>query len=142
MKIEFPWPSNKLSPNARLHWSERSRVVKSTRQSAAWFTRAVVRPGTFVPAMPVSVVTTFYPPDKQPRDEDNLKARCKAIYDGIADAIGVDDRHFRHQRAVFGDPIKGGKVVVEIEAADTWEQLGDVVNRVLASIPTPKRDAA
>jgi hypothetical protein len=102
----------------------------------------VVKPGTFIPAMPVSVVTTFFPPDRQPRDEDNLKARCKAIYDGIADAIGIDDRHFRHQPVVIGEPVKGGRVVVELSAADTWEHISAPVGRVLASIPYPKRGAA
>lgn len=140
--IDLPWPSNKLSPNARIHWSYRHRAVKAARTGAAWATRAVVVPGSFNAETAIRISTTFFPPDHRSYDEDNLKARCKAIYDGIADAIGVDDRHFRHQAVKFGEPVKGGMVRVQIEQADTWEHISEAAARVFASVSEPKRGAA
>jgi crossover junction endodeoxyribonuclease RusA len=115
--IVLKWPSNKLSPNARVHWSKKYEATKAVRAAAGWATRAVVKPGAFDPATPIRVVTIIFPPARYRFDEDNLKARCKAIYDGIADAIGVDDRHFRHQPIVMAETVKGGCVRIELEAA-------------------------
>lgn len=37
----------------------------------------------------------FYPPDRRHRDDDNLIASFKAGRDGIALALGIDDKRFR-----------------------------------------------
>lgn len=39
----------------------------------------------------VHVCITFIPPDRRPRDLDNMLASIKSGLDGIADVIGVDD---------------------------------------------------
>jgi hypothetical protein len=41
---------------------------------------------------------------------------CKAYFDGIADAIGINDSRFQHQAPVWGIPRKGGNVRVILEA--------------------------
>jgi crossover junction endodeoxyribonuclease RusA len=56
---------------------------------------------------------TFQPPDKRRRDRDNLQASLKAHFDGIADALGVNDSLFVPTYAI-GEPVKGGAVRVEI----------------------------
>jgi crossover junction endodeoxyribonuclease RusA len=38
---------------------------------------------------------TFLMPDKRHRDADNCLAAAKAGLDGMADALGVNDRHFQ-----------------------------------------------
>lgn len=142
LAVELPWPSNKLSPNWRGHWSRRYHASSAARQTAGWRAREVVAPGTFDPDEPVYVVTTFYPPDRRSYDQDNLLARMKAAYDGISDAIGVDDKHFRHHPVQIGEPVKGGKAVVKLARADTWEHISEPLARVISAIPMPRRGAA
>ena len=36
----------------------------------------------------------FYPPDRRARDDDNMIASFKSGRDGIADALGIDDKRF------------------------------------------------
>jgi len=59
------------------------------------------------------VKITFYPPDKRHRDADNMIASMKAGFDGVADALKVDDKLFR-PTFVFSDEVKG-MVKFEIE---------------------------
>lgn len=115
VRIELDWPHKNLSPNARVDWRVKHRAANSARHRAGWATVDAVGRDRLAEG-PLRVTTTFFPPDRRARDEDNLKASMKAIYDGIADGIGVDDKWFRHQPVVIGEPVKGGRVVVEIEA--------------------------
>ena len=55
-------------------------------------------------AIPVSIV--FVSPDKRHRDLDNCLAAAKAQLDGIADALGVNDKRFR---PILLDYIEGDK---------------------------------
>lgn len=88
MTITLPIPSRKLSPNARVHWRVRSKLTKEARTNARFrSTGFQIPPGGFN-----AYRLTFYWPDLRQRDDDNAAASCKAYRDGIADAIGVDDR--------------------------------------------------
>jgi hypothetical protein len=61
---------------------------------------------------------TFCPKPKGPApDMDNCIAAFKAGADGLADALGVNDRHLRFAYE-FGERCKDGGVIVEILAAD------------------------
>lgn len=62
----------------------------------------------------VKVALTFHPKAKRNVDEDNAIASMKWALDGIAQALGVDDSRFALQRPVIAEPIKGGRVIVEI----------------------------
>ena len=91
--ITYPWPSKNLSPNARVHWSVKSKATKSLRRIAHLLTleagwRGVDWEGDVL----VSVI--FFPPDKRARDIDNMLSSSKAIFDGLADALGVNDKRF------------------------------------------------
>lgn len=141
-RIELPWPHKDLSPNARVNWKVKHRHASALRIKAGWAAVAGTRGVTFQPDQQIRVTTTFFPPDRRSYDEDNLKARMKSAYDGIADAIGVDDKWFRHQPVQIGEVIKGGRVVVALERADTWEHISEPAGRVIASIPVPRRGAA
>lgn len=103
----FPWPDRSLSPNARKHWSV---VAKRRRvQNAEWHVLAEAD------NMPIGkhLSITFHPPDKRPRDLDNMLASIKAGLDGLAAYMGIDDRLFEIS-ITRGSPIKGGCVRVEI----------------------------
>lgn len=104
--ICLPWPSNKLSPNGRLHWAVVAKAKKAARQEA-W---ALTKASKAKPA--VSLHLTFCPPDRRRYDIDGLLSRCKAYLDGIADAWGVDDNTFRLSME-RGEVVPGGRVIVE-----------------------------
>ena len=47
-------------------------------------------------------------------DEDNINAACKSYLDGIADALGVNDRNFAVHRPVIGERRRHGAVQFEL----------------------------
>ena len=112
MEIMLPWPPKELSPNARVHWAVKNRAVKLYRDNCAWLTKAAgVRvdwEGT------VHVWITFFPPDRRHRDMDNCISSGKSLFDGVAQAIGVNDKRFRIHPHLSDEVVKGGSVVVRL----------------------------
>ena len=114
--IEFvlPWPPKVLSPNARVHWAKRSAAAKAYRHECGWTTKAAGLLN-LAPSGQILLDIEFIEPDRHRRDLDNMLASIKSGIDGIADALGVNDRRF-----VFGirrsDDI-GGMVKVRVSAA-------------------------
>ena len=119
MKFVFPWPSSKLSPNARQHWGQKAKAVKDARHLAGLIVFAQLETGLREARASVAgkdridVTITFYPPDNRRRDDDNMIAAFKSCRDGIADALGVDDRAFRPVYR-FEDAAKPGRVEVAL----------------------------
>lgn len=122
IQIPLPWPAGPLHPNfrSRSHWPK-TRALKKARADANIATRAFSygRADTRLGAGPLKIVTAFYPPTAHVRDGDNLLASCKAYFDGIAEALGVDDSRFEHQAPILGEPVKGGNVIVVILETET-----------------------
>ena len=91
--INFPWPSKDLSPNSRGHWSKKAKAAKAYRK-ACW--SIAKQSGIKVDwDGEVYLWLTFFPPDRRARDDDNLIASFKAGRDGLAEAMGIDDKRFR-----------------------------------------------
>ena len=112
--IVLPWPSPKLSPNARTHFMQRSRVAKIAKMDAATLAYAAGKP--VLPADgPVALLWTLCPPDKRARDMDNVIASLKHAQDGVALAWGVNDARFQPTYR-WADPVRGGAVTVELLA--------------------------
>ena len=116
MIISLPWPSSKLSPNARLHWKAKIGPKQDAKRIAGWVT--VSTPGFYQKRdelaafdRPIHVEMIFYPPDKRRRDDDNCIGQMKAARDAIAEALRIDDSRFRVTYK-FCDPCKPGKVEV------------------------------
>lgn len=129
--IELPWPSVDLSPNARMNPFAHAKAKKAAKNAAWGFTKAVMSArgipiGSFVG--PVKVTYTFHPAIDRARDDDNFAARMKASRDGIALALGVDDRHFKQQPVVFGEKRKPACVVVVLEPAAVNLSLKGVIS--------------
>lgn len=116
IRIELPWPSRSLSPNARKHWAELSRAKKQAR--ADGYQCAVLHGVKNVRWKGVNARYVFHPPDKRKRDDDNLMACMKAYRDGIADAMGVDDNTWNLKAPMIAHVEKGGKVIVEVWPGD------------------------
>lgn len=115
--IELGWPAKALNPNSREHFMTKSRFIKAAKTTAFWATKAVLGRAEFPHdgEARIAVIVTAYPPDKRDRDSDNLLASCKSILDGIAQALGVDDKFF-DPRVQWAEPVSYGKLVIEVRA--------------------------
>jgi crossover junction endodeoxyribonuclease RusA len=117
MLIVLPGPGARLNPNARVHWRARAPITKKARIDATLATYAALRCGlrelrqALADDAPIALTITFYPPDARRRDDDNMIASFKASRDGIAQALGVDDRRFQ-PHYVFAEPEAPGRVEV------------------------------
>lgn len=111
--LELPWPAKALSPNhrSRSHWP-RTNALRTARQTA-WVLALKAGWGHQPLRAERQLVVTFCPPSRRRFDRDNLIASTKAYQDGIADALGCDDNTFRPSYK-FDEPVKGGKILVEI----------------------------
>jgi hypothetical protein len=114
---EVPAPG--LSPNARGHHMKRHRLVQAARDSAYYETRqAYVEDDGPIPDGPLSMhILIAWPSKRRMADDDNAIGSCKAYRDGIADALGVDDRQM-HVASITQtvDPEKRGYIKIALEA--------------------------
>lgn len=109
--IDLPWPPKELSPNARVHWSVKARKAKAYRAACYLLTKqALIK----APDGRAVLSLCFVPPDRRARDDDNLVAAFKAGRDGIAEALGVDDRQFVTEFLMSDSTYPGGMVKVTI----------------------------
>ncbi len=110
----LPVPDRRLSPNARVNWRTRAKLVKETRsQSAAVakLTLALRRANWHE----VTARATFHFPDKRRRDTDNLAALLKPVWDGLVDSgLLIDDDRITHLPVEIVHE-KGCTPVVKIE---------------------------
>jgi crossover junction endodeoxyribonuclease RusA len=114
ISVTLPWPSRRLSQNgSHGHWSTKAKAVKAARSEAFYATRAVI---TIKPNWTAAqVALTFCPPDRRRRDLQNCIGSAKALVDGIADALGIDDSRFDCSYRL-SEPVKGGAVLVTIQS--------------------------
>lgn len=116
MQIELPWPPASLSGHAKGHWRSKS---DPTAKHRAWAKDAALAEGPleFHGTGDIRVAVTFYPPNRR-GDRVNFPNRIKPYWDGIADALKVNDSRFL-PAYYFAEPVKGaGKVVVTIGAPE------------------------
>ncbi len=115
LRIELGWPNKILSPNARGHHMGIWRAKKDARDEALWATRATIGRATFPhDGGDIILRQIAHPPDARHRDRDNLDHSLKSHRDGIADALGINDKHFRPTGIEWGEPIPGGKIIIEV----------------------------
>ena len=115
MIVSLPFPDASLFPNRKngKHWTVTKEIKRLARECAVKATEHAY--GTFSQhdgTIPISIV--FVGPDGRHRDLDNCLAAAKPQIDGIADALGVNDRLFR---PILVDYIKGdapGAMIVAI----------------------------
>jgi hypothetical protein len=108
--IELPFPPQELSGHHNVHWRVLQPIKKQHRQWAKDATLAaeicVAERGD------IRVSATFYPPDHR-SDRVNFPNRMKPYWDGIADALKVNDRRFLPSYH-FAEPVKDARVVISI----------------------------
>ena len=94
LEVTLPWMPKALNPNQRGHWSVKSKAAKAYRRTCHLLTleaglRGVDWEGD------IHLWIDYFPPDRRHRDQDNMIASCKALFDGLADALRVNDKRFR-----------------------------------------------
>ena len=112
--ITLPWPSPKLTPNfkRRNHWSKYRKTAKAYRNTCFALTKEVLGRQRFATLDLIEI--EFFPPDLRGRDDDGMIGQFKNGRDGVAEAIGIDDKHWRPTYH-FNPPHRpDGKIVVTI----------------------------
>lgn len=96
MKIILSYPNKSLSPNRSngKHWSNTRAIKQIARNEAYMVTKSLMRGETPMTDEKTSIEITFIQKDKRNRDLDNLLAASKATIDGVAMALGIDDKNF------------------------------------------------
>lgn len=77
------------------------------------------------------IVFYLHPPKRRRADIDNAHAMLKSSIDGICDGLEINDRIFRASLEVFGEPINGGLVQVQIMSADKLSDFLGLIGGVL-----------
>lgn len=118
MIITLPWPDKRLNPNSRAHWRQMASAKAAAREGARILTFGAMQSfektkADYAGLERISYIVAFYPPDRRWRDDDNMIASFKAARDGIAEAMGVDDRRFA-AHYFFRPSEAPGRVEVEI----------------------------
>lgn len=112
MIVDLPYPHKALWPNGRAHWAAKARETQKHRQWAHLATLAELN--ACEPFTPATVTIRVYPKPRGPLpDRDNCIAACKAMLDGVADALAVNDRDFPAPKVEFCEP-RDGRFVVEL----------------------------
>lgn len=119
--IEFHLPLRLYSTsNRREHWAKRAKRVKRERGIVETLTRHVIAQAGFALGGVVITITRHGP---RKLDSDNLATSAKAVRDGIADALFMDDGDDRldwRYAQVTGKGVKYG-VTIRIESAAAEE---------------------
>ena len=114
-ELILPWPDRALHPNSRGHWGKRAAAAKVARAEAHIRARAAGWRADQLPAATrLHIWIDGYPADKRRRDADGLLSSLKPWLDGIADALGIDDRRFVPHPWVKDEVVKGGEVRIRI----------------------------
>lgn len=98
MSIRIELPPVKSSANLREHWAVRASRVSRERSEAKLVTPAL---------RDFRGTVTFTRRSPKELDDDNLRSACKAVRDGIADKLGINDGDPRikwEYEQVFGKP--------------------------------------
>lgn len=118
--LQLPIPHRLLSPNARVHWAVKAKLVKSHRQAAkveAWRVLGGAKPPLWAKARYKATLLTLR---ASRLDPDNFNAMLKSYLDGIADAgVVANDRGLWPERPEFLKTDKFPRVEIEIEQEET-----------------------
>ena len=112
--VVLPWPPASLSGHAGGHW--RSKATP-TAKHRGWALLAARSARWLSPdAGDIRITVEFIPPDNR-GDRTNYPNRIKPYFDGIADALGVNDRRFLPSYIFRAPERTASCVVFTMEAA-------------------------
>lgn len=117
MIIELTYPDKNLMPNRKngRHWGA-TLNEKATANYAAYICtklrisacNPIIKQNELIP-----LTINFVQTDNRKRDLDNLLAASKASIDGIAKALGVDDKYFE-PITIFRSKNTESKMIVQL----------------------------
>lgn len=117
MKIELSFPTSDLFPNRAKgkHWAALYSHKTKERHDAYLLTKQAKNKAKWEwNGSEMEIHLTFEMPDKRKRDIDNCLAASKSALDGVAEALGVDDKFFNPICVFREQGEKPGKLIVEI----------------------------
>ena len=130
IQLTLPWPHSALSPNARVNLMQKARIFKREKYATMMLTKAAlqkvgIEKVTVKGGLPdkkwrggrVNIELICIPPVTRYHDEDNLLANCKAILDGIAEGMQVNDNTFHFKEQDWLQAENPGHLIINI----TWE---------------------
>jgi crossover junction endodeoxyribonuclease RusA len=117
IRIETGWPHPMLWPNARPHFMSKHMKTQAAKQEAYWSTKTIAPRGFKAGDGRLKLTIEAHPAVERGRDDDNLISACKAARDGIADALGINDKQFDLQPVVWADKHKTGRLFFIVEPA-------------------------
>lgn len=110
--IELPFPPASLSGHNTGHYRVKAPIVAKHRE---WARNATLAAGITAPATgDIRVGVTFYPADRR-GDRVNFPNRMKPYWDGIADALKVNDSRFL-PAFHYAEPSKRPCVIITVGA--------------------------
>ena len=117
LTITFSWPDKKLWPNDKngKAWMSYQAEKVRARDEGYWSTKKALGANSIQLQSRTPTKVTFVFPDRRNRDIEGCIGAIKHHIDGIAKALGVDDRIFRPWTVDDALDAKGkGLVIVEI----------------------------
>ena len=113
MQVDLPYPHKLLWPNgSRGHPRAVAAQKKVHRQWAHY--AALAERDAFVRGDKIGLRITVHAKPRGPLpDKDNVVSSVKAYQDGIAAALGIDDKHFETPVVEFASP-RTGRFVIRI----------------------------
>lgn len=132
MIIDLPWPSKELWPNGgdRNHPAKIARLKKKHREWA-YLCALEVKPKQFKHdggKIPVTLYIYAKPKGPYP-DADNCIAAMKSSFDGIADALGINDRDFLAPAVIYAEP-REGRVAVRLFHSSTEQNFEQAASQL------------
>lgn len=131
MKVVLPWPDPRLFPNYKRanHWRKfrsQERDARALGWGLAMEALSASERKALAEASYLNMEVAFFPPDHRKRDDDGMIGAIKNARDGIADALGVDDRRFRPTYRI-ADPEKPGRVeiIFAVRACEKTPKTGE-----------------
>lgn len=108
--LTLPWFPPELSPNKRIYWRKKNPIKAAYRDECYFIAKQCAY--RCVCGVNIGVKIIFHPP-RRGMDLDNCLASFKAGIDGLSKGLGINDKNLRPITIDFGEPIKGGMIVVE-----------------------------
>lgn len=112
--IVLPFPPSSLSGHNNGRESIKGRIIKSrlvaTHRAWAFHATRDAKVKAQAESGDIPITFRFVPPDRR-SDRTNFPNRIKPYIDGIAEALGINDRRFLPSYE-FADPEKPGRVEV------------------------------
>lgn len=110
IKVQLPFPKSEFSGNGRKSHIFKAHDLKKARITGRLCTLEALGGRKAAPIFDdkdyqnraITIQVVVNPKNRQcVRDEDNMLASLKPYLDGLADALGVDDRNFHFKEQVW-----------------------------------------